>query len=408
MNLEQMIAALKDSIMEMKSANDKRLTEIETKGAASATSIAAVEKANGKIGDLQTKISELETEIKANKTAMARLGMGADGKVETKEAKALLEVKSSFDRFIRGKATAEDVTRMTEYKAAQQITDNTLGGYLVTPEYGQLFVAKREELSPLRQYAKVDTITATELKLPNVESSDVEAEWEDEASDAADGTQAFKAGMLTVRTHALRVLPYITFDLLADASYDVMGELNRFSAIKMAQKETQAFHTGDGVGKPRGFLTYGAEIEVTNTGEAAALAADAFHTVEGTMKTAYKAGAAYFMNRKTMALVRLLKDANDRYLMEYNLANKGQSTINGFPVIEDPDMPDVAAGSTPIAFANFADGYQIVDNAAKTFEMLPRGFLNKPDIAFWYNRTRVGGAARIKEAIKLIKVAVNA
>ena len=35
----------------------------------------------------------------------------------------------------------------------------------------------------------------------------------------------------------------------------------------------------------------------------------------------------------------------------------------GFPLVEAENMPDAAAGATPIAFGDFARGYLIVDRA---------------------------------------------
>lgn len=399
--LKKLIEFLQKEIHEFKSANDRRLAEVETKGKASVETLTKVDEAN-------SKISALEEQIRAVKTALARGAHGANAEESTE----VREYKASFERFIRGSADATDIDRLRQRKAAQQISDNTLGGYLVTPEYGASFLKVLEEISPFRSFANVQTIGTGSIRLPNLESSDAEAEWEDEIGAARDGDQAFKAGLLTIDANALRFIPFVSYDLLSDTSYDVMGELQRQTSIKVAQKEGLAFHSGNGAKRPRGFLTYpatagsGTFVQQVITGDAADITADAFHTIEGEMKTAYKAGARYFANRKTIAAMRKLKDANDRYLLQWDFSmGSPMTTLNGYQVVEDTDMPDIGAGTLPVAFANFAEGYQIVDNRSMTFEQLPRGFRNQPDLAYWYFRKRVGGAVRIGEAIKLLKVA---
>ncbi|MGB3795440.1 MAG: phage major capsid protein, partial [Alteraurantiacibacter sp.] len=73
----------------------------------------------------------------------------------------------------------------------------------------------------------------------------------------------------------------------------------------------------------------------------------------------------------------------------------------GYPVIEAEDMPDVSAGSVPIAFGNFKAGYIIAERSAT--QILRDPFTNKPFVHF-YATKRVGGQVLDSSAIKLLKI----
>ena len=64
-------------------------------------------------------------------------------------------------------------------------------------------------------------------------------------------------------------------------------------------------------------------------------------------------------------------------------------------------MPDVGAGSFPIAFGNFKAGYLIAERTATTILRDP--YTNKPYVQFYATR-RVGGQVLDSDAIKLLKI----
>ena len=67
-------------------------------------------------------------------------------------------------------------------------------------------------------------------------------------------------------------------------------------------------------------------------------------------------------------------------------------------------MPDVASGSTSIAFGDFARGYLIVDRVG--IRVLRDPYSAKPYVLF-YTTKRVGGGVQNFEAIKLLKFAAS-
>ncbi|MCA8888999.1 MAG: phage major capsid protein, partial [Parvularculaceae bacterium] len=182
---------------------------------------------------------------------------------------------------------------------------------------------------------------------------------------------------------------------------------------EFAAQETDAFVNGDGVSKPKGFLSYAItedsvraadEIGYVATGAdgafAAADPADKILDLIYAPKQAYRANGRFAMNRKTLSVVRKFKDADGNYLWQPSLQAGSPSTLFGYPVSEVEDMPDIASGAHAIAFGDFARGYLIVDRQG--VRILRDPYSSKPYVLF-YTTKRVGGGVQNFDAVKLLK-----
>ena len=113
-------------------------------------------------------------------------------------------------------------------------------------------------------------------------------------------------------------------------------------AVVPAGQERAAFVSGDGEDKPRGFLDYDLVAEGSHVwgkiGYVATGADNSFGTTPVDKlidliyapKTQYRQNARFVLNRKTVSVVRKLKDGEDRYIWEPNDA--GGSTLYGEPI----------------------------------------------------------------------------
>ncbi|MEC7399068.1 MAG: phage major capsid protein, partial [Pseudomonadota bacterium] len=118
-------------------------------------------------------------------------------------------------------------------------------------------------------------------------------------------------------------------------------------------------------------------------------------------KAGHRQGASFVMNSATLAEVRKVKTADGAFLWQPGLVEGQPDRLLGYPVIEAEDMPDVAAGTYPIAFGNFRHGYLIAERSAT--QVLRDPFTNKPFVHF-YATQRVGGQVLDGNAIKLLKI----
>jgi HK97 family phage major capsid protein len=84
------------------------------------------------------------------------------------------------------------------------------------------------------------------------------------------------------------------------------------------------------------------------------------------------------------------------------LSEATPSTLLGYPVIIDDDMPPLSDGteSTSVAFGDFYSGYQIVDRQG--LKILRDPYTSKPFVEF-YSTKRTGGCIVDYDAIKLLK-----
>ena len=170
---------------------------------------------------------------------------------------------------------------------------------------------------------------------------------------------------------------------------------------------------GDGVGKPRGFLSYGngttlpGTIEQFPTGASGAFAAapnggDVLIDALYGLKAQYRANATWFMNRATTKLVRKLKDQDGAYLWSPGIAAGQPASLLGYPVAAFEDMPDPAASSLSIAVGDLRAAYQIVGRLG--IRVLRDNLTNKPFVGF-YSTKRTGGDVVNFEAGKIYKLA---
>ena len=118
------------------------------------------------------------------------------------------------------------------------------------------------------------------------------------------------------------------------------------------------------------------------------------------VKSGYRAGGRFVMNRTTQATIRKFKDAEGNYLWQPALAAGQPPTLLNYPVTEAEDMPSIGADETAIAFGDFRRGYLIVDRVG--VRVLRDPYSAKPYVLF-YTTKRVGGGVQNFEAIKLLK-----
>ena len=225
---------------------------------------------------------------------------------------------------------------------------------------------------------------------------------------------------LPLRTPFRRHVQKASQQLLDDAAIDVGLWLVGKVSTRFAQKEGAAFVSGDGVGKPRGFVDYGATAVTTDdatrpwgklqyvpTGVAdnfGTTPGDALIDLTAELKSEYLPNASWLMNRRSAAKVRKFKDGDGNYLWQPNAQQGNPPLLLGYPVRLAEDMPSVGAGTFPVAFGDFRRGYTIVERLG--LRVLRDPYSEKPYVLFYcYNR--VGGDVTNFEAIKLLKCATS-
>ncbi|MGF1462073.1 MAG: phage major capsid protein [Maricaulaceae bacterium] len=370
-----------------KEANDQRLAEIEAKAAADPILTEKVARLDATLDRQQIALDQMR--LDAGRTPLAAKAPGA-------------EAKSALSAFMRrGDGNG--------YEAKSLATDND-GGYLAPESTERAVDRLLAHASPMRAIASVRTVGAGVFK-KTVSQTDAVAQWTAETGPRAQTAEP-TLELLEFPTGELYAMPAATPALLEDAYVDLEAWIAEEVHEAFALQEGAAFIKGDGVNKPRGFLDYPivsdaaagwGEIGAVSTGASGAFAADdpadALIDLIYAPKSGYRTGASFVMNRRTLSVVRKLKDSDGDYVWRPAASAGDRPTIMGYPVVEAEDMPDIGPDAPAIAFGDFAKGYLIVDRAG--LSILRDPYSAKPYVLF-YTTKRVGGGVQNFDALKVL------
>ena len=377
-----------------KDANDSRLASLEGKG--------------GEDVVLAEKVARIDAALTEQKAALDRVALKAARPAQGGETLKADERKAAIQRYMRaGDAAALAALDVKSLNAG----NDAEGGYLAPEPTERIIAAAVRDISPIRQIASVREIGVTTFKKPVSLGGGV-AGWVGETGGRVE-TATPTLSSIDFPTMELYAMPAASQTLLDDAVVDIEQWLADEVQGEFAAQETDAFVNGDGVSKPKGFLSYAItedsvraadEIGYVATGAdgafAAADPADKILDLIYAPKQAYRANGRFAMNRKTLSVVRKFKDADGNYLWQPSLQAGSPSTLFGYPVSEVEDMPDIASGAHAIAFGDFARGYLIVDRQG--VRILRDPYSSKPYVLF-YTTKRVGGGVQNFDAVKLLK-----
>ncbi|MEQ4450971.1 phage major capsid protein [Kosakonia sacchari] len=393
-DVEQVAQELQAKFDAFREKNDKRIDAIEQEKGALA---GQVDTLNGKLSELESLKSDLEAEL----AAVKRPGG------PQQQSKAATEHKEAFMQFMR--KGIDDGLRDLERKALQVGVDED-GGYAVPEELDRNIINLLKDEVVMRQEASVITVGgANYKKLINLGGT--ASGWVGE-TDTRPATDASKLTAIEPFMGEIYGNPQATQTMLDDVFFNAEAWINSELATEFAEQEEVAFTTGNGTKKPKGFLAYASSIDDDKTrafgtlqhilsGSAAAVTADAVIKLVYTLRKAHRSGAKFMMNNNSLFNVRILKDSQGNYLWRPGLELEQPSTLVGYGIAENEQMPDIAADAKAIAFGNFKRGYTIVDRIGT--RILRDPYTNKPYVGF-YTTKRTGGMLTDSQAIKLLKI----
>lgn len=353
----------------------------------------------------EADVTALRNDVDEVKARVDKIGRAAVRPVIGSTADAAPEVKGFVDGYLRRGSTHE-IKSISGAVASD-------GGYAVPRQIDAMIARELAEISPIRSIAQVvQTGSAGYRKL--IATGGTASGWVSETA-GRPGTDTPNFAEIAPPTGELYANPAASQSMLDDAGFDLESWLASEIAMEFARAEGAAFVGGSGVDQPKGFLSapvstngdasrnFGA-LQYVGSGDADGFDAnpdarliDLVHT----MKAGHRQGASFVMNSATLAEVRKLKTADGAFLWQPGLVEGQPDRLLGYPVVEAEDMPDIAAGTYPIAFGNFRHGYLIAERSAT--QVLRDPFTNKPFVHF-YATKRVGGQVLDSNAIKLLKI----
>ena len=329
--------------------------EMKTAEGGEADPVESVTKA---LGDLTKTVEDRFKAIEGKGDATAPLADRLD-KIEAKMSRlggakaeeAPKAEQKAFVAYLRlGNATPAD-----EIKALT-VSSDTQGGYFAPAEFSSEFIKDLVEISPIRAYASVRSTAAPSVVYPR-RTGITNARWKGETQPQEGSEPSF--GQAEIAVKEINTFVDISNQLLADSGGQAETEVRLALGEDFGQKEALAFVSGNGVLEPEGVLV-AAGIAETANGHATILSADALITLLYAQPATYRNAGAWAMNGTTLATIRRMKDGQGNYLWQPSYQLGQPETVLGRPVVEMPDLPDVAADATPILYGDWS-GYRIVD-----------------------------------------------
>lgn len=382
-----------------KETNDERIEQVENRVTADTVTVEKMNRISKALDEQKSRMDALL--LKDKRPGFSAAPSGVTG----------LQHKHAFTSYVR--SGNESGLRQIEQKALSYSSDPD-GGFLVPDETATEIGRRLAQSSPIRSIAGIQTVSSAVYKKPFAVSGP-QTGWASETAVRSE-TDSPTLAELSFPTMELYAMPAATSSLLEDAAIDLDAWIASEVETAFAEQESAAFINGDGVNKPRGFLTHPTvdedewswgKLGYVATGENGAFApddpSDALIDTIYALKAGHRQNANWVMNRKTQAEVRKLKDADGNYLWTPPAAAGQQASLMGFGVVEAEDMPDMAEDSSSIAFGDFNRGYLIVDRAG--VRILRDPYSAKPYVLF-YTTKRVGGDVQDFDAIKLVKFGV--
>ncbi len=285
------------------------------------------------------------------------------------------------------------------------------GGYLIDPRTAEQIETVLRSGASIRALSRVVQVEAGSYDVL-VDHEEIGAGWLDETS-AVNETSAPVIDRIAIQLHELSASPKASQRLLDDTAFDVEAWLGERIADRFLRAESAAFIDGDGVNKPKGFLTkpmvangsWGwGSIGYAATGTSGAFdanePADAVVDLIYSLGAQYRASAAFVMNSKTAGEIRKIKDGQGRFVWTEGMSARAPALLMGYPVAIVEQMPDIAADSLSVAFGDFGHGYTVAERP--DIRILRDPYSAKPHVMF-YATKRVGGDVTDYAAIKVLK-----
>jgi HK97 family phage major capsid protein len=313
-------------------------------------------------------------------------------------------------------ARSGDESELGNYKAAWTTGSDDSAGYLDPPATSDSINKKLFESNPIMGLARVIDVGPGSSWQEPIDTSDADASWTGKTESRTE-TSAETIGLTDIPLDESTALVKLTQRILDDSRFDLGKYVEDKLTDRFARLEDAAFCGGDGVKKPKGFLTYSTSsagdstrasqtYQYTPSASAVALTPDAVISTLYSLRVPYRssAGVSWLANSDTCRQLRLMKDGSGQYLWVPGFGGSSDR-LCGVPMTIDENMPSVGANALPLAIACWPKAYTIIQRRGLKFLRDP--FSAKPYVLIYAIR-RVGGQSSGDfDALKFCKVATS-
>lgn len=292
-----------------------------------------------KFEGMKAEIASIDATMKAEEEARAFQA----GKVEPKKDDAEEAEIRAFEKFLRGASREELRANMVDGSS----------GVVLPKSISSKILDTLKNISPVLRLADVYMVKG-DLVFPKYDETNgsVAMAYAPEFTDLTENSGAFTT--VSLGRNLAGCLVKISRSLINNADFDVVAY-----AINKVAEAVAKFMEGEllnGTGAT-GHMT-GVTVGATNVTAAAAAAIAPEDLVNVVMAVHQQfrdsEKACWIMNTSTLTAIRKLKDTNQHFFMEPDLAAGFGYTLLGHHVYESDAMPAIATGKKVLAFGDFS------------------------------------------------------
>jgi HK97 family phage major capsid protein len=243
----------------------------------------------------------------------------------------------AFENYIRGYVVNERAGELTK-------ADN---GAVIPTSIANKIIKKVYDICPiLEQSTKYNVKGNLDLPYYDADTSNITVAYQSEFVAMSSSNSNFKSIRLT--GFLAGALSKISRSLINNSQFNIVDFVvdEMANAIKRFIEKELLVGTPD---KVEGLSTLTNKVE---TASATAITADEIIKLQDSIKDEFQSGAIWIMSSKTRTALRLLKDANERYLLQDDINATFGKTLLGKPVYVSDNMPEIGAGNTAIYYGD--------------------------------------------------------
>ncbi len=297
------------------------------------------EEENTKFQDLEKEIAQLDVTIAAEARAKGLAILNNDEPKNEKEEKRAESEERAFANFLRG---------IVEERADVNLTTGD-NGAVIPSTIANKIIKKVYEISPIYERATKYNVGGT-FSIPYYDEStnQVTMAYADEFVELE--STSGKYATVTLLGFLAGALTKVSKSLMNNSQFDIVSHV--IENMAMAIKKWLEGELLNGTATKVAGLS-GVTQSVT-AAAATAITADELIKLQEAVLDDFQEDAIWIMNRKTRTAIRLLKDANERYLLNYDPSTKWGYTLFSKPVYTSDNMPEMAIAATAVYYGDMS------------------------------------------------------
>ncbi|EFC86460.1 phage major capsid protein [Parafrankia sp. EUN1f] len=325
----------------------------------------AFDRANAELDQLDADIQGwTEREARSALVADAVAGLERQGVTVDRPASPQAVEADTLRAFGAGERRAAEFS-MREHRANELLvatTGSSTGGQTVPTSFVSKLIEYMTVNSAVLKAGPtiIRTDSGEPLTMPRVSAVTSAAGIIAEAGALSNARPAFD--QVTLNSWKYGFLRQLSPELVTDTAIDLIDFLARDAGRALGNGLGAHLVTGDGTTQPEGVLTASTLGKTGPTGASGGVGAqstagagyDVLIDLEFSIIEAYRANAKFLMRDATLAALRKVKNADGVYAWAPSVQVGQPSTILGYPVLTDPNMPAVGLGAKSILFGDFS------------------------------------------------------